>query len=175
MASRPRDYQLLCEAFDGLPGIGAQAAERLAEWLVYHGDSRQLAQVLTRIGEAELCRLCNRIQCQSECQANVDRAGYFLVASTEAVLNRLSEIVDYQGPLFVLHGELSPASGVGPSQINMDDLLASIEHFPEASLLILGSDSVEGRTTAEYIFRRSGRAGERVSVERACEILRGLD
>ena len=28
MASRPRDYQLLCEAFDGLPGIGAQAAER---------------------------------------------------------------------------------------------------------------------------------------------------
>ncbi|KZY96556.1 hypothetical protein A3746_22205 [Oleibacter sp. HI0075] len=175
MASRPRDYQLLCEAFDGLPGIGAQAAERLAEWLVYHGDSRQMAEVLTRIGEAGLCRLCNRIQCQSECQANLDGADYFLVASTEAALNRLFEIVDYQGPLFVLHGELSPASGVGPSQIGMDDLLASVECFPEASLLILASDSVEGRTTAEYIFRRSGRAGERVSVERACEILRGLD
>ncbi|TNC88139.1 MAG: hypothetical protein CSH36_13680 [Thalassolituus sp.] len=175
MTSRPRDYQLLCEAFDGLPGIGAQAAERLAEWLVYHGDTKQFAEVLTRIGEAGHCRLCNRIQCQQECQVDDGRADYFLVASTEAVLERLSEVVDYQGPLFVLHGELSPASGVGPSQLCMDDLLASFERFPEASLLVLSSDSVEGRTTAEYIFRRSGRAGERVNVEGASEILRGLD
>jgi len=175
MASRPRDYQLLCEALDGLPGIGAQAAERLTEWLVYHGDVGQFSDILTRIKNSEHCRQCNRIQCQQDCQSGDDAAGFFVVASTEVLLEQLSNLIDHRGPLFVLHGELSPANGTGPSQLCMDDLLASVEAFPDASLLVLSSDSVEGRTTAEYIFRRTGRVGERVSVERACEILRGHD
>jgi recombination protein RecR len=175
MSSRPRDYQLLCEAFDSLPGIGAQAAERLAEWLVYHGNIAQFSDIVTRIKHSERCRLCNRIQCQQSCQSGDDVTGYFVIASTEVLLEQLSGLIDIRSPLFVLHGELSPANGTGPSQLCMDDLLASVEAFPDASLLALCSDSVEGRTTAEYIFRRTGRVGEHVSVERACEILRGHD
>ena len=45
----PKSYRDLCRAFDTLPGIGEQGAQRLVEWLIYHGDVQAFSSNMTAL------------------------------------------------------------------------------------------------------------------------------
>ncbi|MEK9710935.1 MAG: toprim domain-containing protein [Thalassolituus sp.] len=178
MKAPPKEYQQLVEAFDGLPGIGLHAAQRLTEWLVYHGELARFSDALVAIQAMTLCSGCNRIAGNSVCDscAESDRsnvpagADVFLVIDTEESLSVIRD-AGIRNRHFVLHGQLSPAGGVGPAQLHVDNLLSRLAKTCPAELILITGASVEGRATADYILRRSGVAGKHLSLEQAMEEL----
>lgn len=179
----PKEYRLLCEAFDTLPGIGSQAAERLAEWLIHHGRCKEFADTLNQINQQGVCTSCNRLMYPAGCRCQVGQVdvassdvnaghAYFLIAASESDV-RHAESAGFVGPLFVLHGELSPSRNIGPSQLKIDWLQRRLEHHHDTELLLLTGQSVEGKATAEYILRRTGLKGQHLSRDMLAEIVAG--
>jgi len=173
MKALPQEYQLLCEAFDALPGIGPDNARRLTEWLVYRGNADSMAGVLSGIASLTVCEGCNRLARMSLCDTCTSfngTGGMFLVVDSESSFDRIRS-AGFKGPHFVLHGELSPTRGVGPSDLKMNWLFARLTALVPDSLLLATGGSVEGRATAEYIARRSGIAGRILTVPEVLEQL----
>lgn len=170
-----KSYRDLCKAFDSLPGIGEQSAQRLVEWLVYHGDLDAFAESLSAIQTQEVCRSCNRLMALDECHCIAlenPQSSLFLVVESEAELQRAFD-AGYQGRFYVLHGVLSPARGIGPEQLKISNLIETLTSLSATTLtaavptsqvgvvelLLPLADSVEGRATAEFIQRKSGIEG----------------
>ena len=172
------DYTQLCRLLGELPGVGSNAAERMAEWLIHHGPRTELEVVLNGINDAGVCPGCNRLMSRSGCsgcgQADPDSSA-FLICATEKDLRAINDTTEFAGPVFVLHGELSPSRNIGPAQLQLDKLAIRINEIDPPRVAIAVSSSVEGRATAEFIFRKTGRSGHSGSVEEVIEWLRSRD
>ena len=179
----PKSYRDLCRAFDTLPGIGEQGAQRLVEWLIYHGDVQAFSSNLTALQALEWCPLCNRLAdaaakgCSNcvafgEDEKDSLRSKTVMILESEQDVARVQES-GYQGRMYVLHGVLSPARGVGPDQLKVPSLLAMLEGLGESNLMMPLADSVEGRATAEYIQRKSGLQGKILTMKDLLAELQG--
>ncbi len=152
----PAALRQLTEAFDQMPGIGEQSARRMAEWLMYHSDIRAFQQVLSAAADLQICSGCNLGVPEPEacalCQRDgIDPSQLAVVEDSAAVQPLLDH--GYRGRVYVLHGLLSPARGTGPAKLRLPALFAHLQEHPPEQLLLLITDSVEGRATADYIVR----------------------
>ena len=75
--------------------------------------------------------------------------------------------------MYVLHGVLSPARGVGLEQLKVPSLLAMLEGLGDSNLMMPLADSVEGRATAEFIQRKSGLQGKILTMKDLLAELQG--
>lgn len=152
----PVALRQLIQTFDQMPGIGEQSARRMAEWLMYHSDIQAFQQVLSEAADLQICPGCNLAvpepdQC-SLCQRDdCDPAQLAVVEDSATVQPLLDD--GYRGRIYVLHGLLSPARGTGPAKLRLPALFAHLQAHPPQQLLLLITDSVEGRATADYIAR----------------------
>ena len=60
---------------------------------------------------------------------------------------------DYKGVYHVLHGAISPLSGVGPQDIKIKELLERISNDHVEEIILATNPNVEGEATAMYISR----------------------
>ena len=61
---------------------------------------------------------------------------------------------EFNGLYHVLHGAISPMTGVGPSDIKIKELLTRIQNNTDIEEIILATNpNVEGEATAMYISR----------------------
>jgi len=159
------------EAFHRLPGIGPKSAQRLA----YHvlrapeAEARALAEALLEVKErAVLCRRCQNITERDPCAICSDpgRDPAVLCAVEEPLdLVAIERTGGFRGRYHVLHGVISPADGVGPDDLKVQELLARLRGDDAAvgEVIVATNPNLEGEATAMYLQRLLGPLGIRVS------------
>jgi recombination protein RecR len=76
---------------------------------------------------------------------------------------------EYRGLYHVLGGHLSPLDGIGPSELNVDPLMARVGTGIVREVVLATNPSVEGEATALYLNKLIAPLGVRVT-----RIARGL-
>jgi recombination protein RecR len=70
---------------------------------------------------------------------------------------------DFRGRYHVLHGALSPLSGVGPDQLKVRELVERVRPGGVEEVILATSPTVEGEATAVYLARLLKPLGVRVT------------
>lgn len=156
------------EKFESLPGIGHKNAQRLA----YHvldmtkeeaesfassileaHEKIHTCAVCCNLTDAELCPVCrNDLR---------DRSIVCVVEEPKDVF-ALERAGEYNGQYHVLHGAISPLSGVGPEQLRIKELLARMDGTVQ-EVIMATNPTVEGEATAMYLSRLLKPLGVKVT------------
>lgn len=145
-----------------LPGIGKKTALRLALHLLKADTeiTASLAEALAKMRfEITYCRTCHSISDAEQCGicANKlrDHAQVCVVADVRDVI-AIENTGQYRGVYHVLGGVISPIEGVGPSDLQIDTLVAraGAEESEVREIILAISPTMEGDTTAFYLSRR---------------------
>ena len=161
----------LVEAFHRLPGIGPKGAQRLA----YHvlrapaEEARSLADALVEVKERiALCASCQNLTERSPCAICEDPGrDRTLLCVVEEPLDvvAIQRTRGFLGLFHVLHGVISPADGVGPEDLKIEDLLRRLrDRDGEVHEVIVATNpNLEGEATAMYLARLLRPLGLRVT------------
>ena len=142
-----------------LPGIGQKTAQRLA----YHVASmpldsvRSLAVALWEGRKAiRFCETCGNYASGERCSICASPArhnGQICVVRDPRDVAAIERMHEYGGLYHVLHGTLSPMSGVGPEDIRIKELLARLQTEEVKEVILATNPDVEGEATASYLAR----------------------
>ena len=160
--------EVLVEKFESLPGIGHKSAQRLA----YHvldmspAEAESFAQAIVDAHEKiHTCKVCCNLTdgdlcpvCRSETRAK----GIICVVEEPKDVFALERAGEYNGLYHVLHGAISPLSGIGPDQLKIKELLARIDSSVE-EVIMATNPTVEGEATAMYLSRLLKPLGVKVT------------
>ena len=147
----------LIEALRKLPGIGPKSAQRMAFHLLQRDRDagRYLAQIMAlamdRIGRCERCRTLSEDVLCAICASSHRDASLLCIVEQPSDIVAIEQATDYRGLYFVLGGRLSPLDGIGPDELELDQLGERLagDQVQEAILAI--SPTIEGSATAHYI------------------------
>ena len=152
----------LVEAFHRLPGIGPKTAQRLA----YHvlrapaAEAEDLADALLEVKRSVvLCVHCQNLTSQSPCEICLDatRDRHLIVVVEEPLdvlaIERAGGLL--RGLYHVLHGVISPADGIGPEDLKIQELLARLRDVDTevTEIIVATNPNLEGEATAMYLAR----------------------
>ena len=162
----------LIEHFRALPGIGSKTAVRLA-YHVLDMDAAKARAPADAIVEARekigFCSVCCNLSDQDPCaicaSEKRDRSKICVVEQPQDVA-AVERMKDYKGLYHVLHGSLSPLSGVGPENLRVKELLHRLEGEAGAEvqeIIMATNPTVEGEATAMYLARLLKPAGLKVT------------
>lgn len=150
-------FRQLVDAFDAIPGVGPQAARRMGRYVLSHPGSRALGESIVQarnsLNHCSQCRMFTTEALCADCavaetQAPEEKAALF--SGVLLVAEQADEILHwreqgYTGPVFVLHGVLSPVAGVGPTQLGLAQLKQRVAALQSQTLwLALQSDAAKG-------------------------------
>ena len=126
------------EAIGTLPGVGLRSALRLALHLL------------------------------RQPQENVHPRDHSAICVVESVRDVMSieNTGQYHGVYHVLGGIISPIAGIGPSDLNINELVQRVEALEnpgDAEVIFALSGDVEGESTAFYLYRKLAHTGVKFS------------
>lgn len=153
------------EEISGLPGIGKKSALRLALHLLKQPESQAITlgdSLKKLVTDIKYCRECHNFSDLEVCEicSNFKR--------TEEILCVVEDVRDvmaientgkYRGKYLVLGGKISPMEGVGPNQLNISSIGKKLENGVAKELIFALSATMEGDTTAYYIYRKFKDSG----------------
>jgi len=150
------------EELSSLPGIGRKSALRFALHLL-----KQPRENVEKLGRSiiemrnniQYCTICNMISDTPVCPVCSDNGrDTSLVCVVESIRDVLSieNTGEYKGLYHVLGGIISPIEGVSPSDLKIDSLVERIEKNGIEEILLALSTTMEGETTAYYIYKKIG-------------------
>lgn len=160
--------EVLIEKFESLPGIGHKNAQRLAYHVLdmTHEDAESFSQaimdahdnihycaVCCNLTDSELCPICR--------DDRRDKATLCVVDEPKDVV-ALERANEFHGQYHVLHGAISPLSGIGPDQLKIKELLARMDGSI-TEVIMATNPTVEGEATAMYVSRLLKPLGVRVT------------
>lgn len=143
-----------------LPGIGKKTALRLALHLLKAetDTTASLAEALAKMRfEITYCHTCHNISDAEECGICANKLRDH---STVCVVSDIRDVIaientsQYKGIYHVLGGVISPIEGIGPSDLNIETLLARIPDSEIREVILAISPTMEGDTTAFYLSRK---------------------
>ncbi|HYB51168.1 MAG TPA: recombination mediator RecR [Burkholderiaceae bacterium] len=152
-----RSLDGLIDALKRLPGIGPRSAQRIAFHLLQH--ERDLAinlgqALLTAAERVGRCARCNTLTELEICETCADpRRDPSLLCVVESPADQMviEQSLAYSGLYFVLLGRLSPLDGVGPKEIELDQLAARTRDGVVRELIVATSFTPEGDATAHFV------------------------
>ncbi|MAU24177.1 MAG: recombination protein RecR [Chloroflexi bacterium] len=154
----PEALSDLIESFRLLPSIGPKTAQRLAfATLKMPADQiKSIASALSEIREKIIfCIICQNISQEPKCDicTNESRDSSIICVVEEAMdVYVLEKSGVYSGLFHVLHGSLSPANGIGPEEIRINELINRIKNDDRVKEIIVATNlNLEGEATAMYI------------------------
>jgi len=157
--------------FARLPGIGHKTALRLVLHLLNQPthDVERFSESLSSLKhQIKYCKECYNISDQETCAICAshkrDKRIICIVEDTRDVM-AIENTNQYQGVYHVLGGLISPMDGIGPSQLNIDSLLARIKkNRADVDEVILAlSATMEGDTTIFYLYKKLKDFGIQIS------------
>ena len=163
-----RNYSsaLLEDAVDqlaSLPGVGRRTALRLALHLLGRPreNVEQFAGSLTRLKrDIRFCPDCGMISDDDRCPVcsdpRRDRTVVCVVESLRDVLS-IENTGQYNGLYHILGGIISPIDGVGPGDLRIRELGERLEAGEIKEVVLALSTSMEGETTAYYLYKQISR------------------
>lgn len=158
------------EAISSLPGVGSRSALRLALHLLRQPPEniRRFASAIARLADdVHYCSTCMMISDTDTCGICADKTrdhGTICVVESVRDVMSIEETGQYRGVYHVLGGIISPINGVGPSDLNIRQLVERLKaaQGPVEVIFALSGD-VEGETTSFYIYRQIEGLGVKVS------------
>ena len=148
------------DQFASLPGIGRKTALRLVLHLLRQSDSdvEAFTSALNSLKQdVHYCRICHTVSDQEVCPIcqshSRDKHTICVVENVQDVMS-IENTGQYHGLYHVLGGVISPMDGVGPSDLEIDSLVARIEPEQIREVILALPTTMEGDTTNFYIYRR---------------------
>ena len=165
-----KSFKDAVEAISSLPGVGSRGALRLVLHLLRQPaeNVHHLAEAISGLADdVHYCKTCMMVSDGDSCSICSDpKRDHSTICVVENVRDvmRIEETGQYHGVYHVLGGIISPINGIGPSDITVREL---VERLKQASgpveVIFALSGSVEGETTAFYIYRQIEGLGVKVS------------
>lgn len=148
------------EQFASLPGIGRKTALKFVLYLLKKNPGevetfvQSLRDLKTNIRE---CKQCHNISdgdlCDICSDAKRDSGTICVVENIKDIIS-IEATSQYNGLYHVLGGIISPMDGIGPADLNIVSLLERVEQNPVREIIFALSATIEGDTTAYYIFKK---------------------
>ncbi|QNS42417.1 recombination protein RecR [Chryseobacterium manosquense] len=148
------------EEISGLPGIGKKSALRLALHLLKQPESQAIAlgDALNKlVTEIKYCKYCHNFSDVEICEicANPKRNVEILcVVEDVRDVMAIENTGKYRGKYLVLGGKISPMEGIGPNQLHISSIGKKLERGEVKELIFALSATMEGDTTAYYIYKK---------------------
>ena len=148
------------DQFASLPGIGRKTALRLVLHLLHQSDhdvEAFTAALNSLKKDVHYCRICHTVSDQEVCPIcqshKRDKHMVCVVENVQDVMS-IENTGQYHGLYHVLGGVISPMDGIGPSDLEIDSLVARIEPEEIQEVILALPTTMEGDTTNFYIYRR---------------------
>ncbi|QSE97831.1 recombination mediator RecR [Fulvivirga lutea] len=150
------------EEISRLPGIGKKTALRLALHLLKEpvSASEALGQSIVELRkQIKYCKKCMNIADSDVCgicaSHRREESTICVVEDTRDVL-AIENTSQYNGLYHVLGGVISPIEGVGPDELNIEQLIERIKssNGTVAEIIFALSPTMEGDTTAFYLTKQ---------------------
>ncbi|MDF0720065.1 recombination mediator RecR [Kaistella sp. PBT33-4] len=148
------------EEISGLPGIGKKSALRLALHLLRQPESQAivLGESLQKlVTEIKYCRECHNFSDAEVCDicSNPKRNDEVLcIVEDVRDVMAIENTGKFRGRYLVLGGKISPMEGIGPSHLNIAAIQRKLENGSVKELIFALSATMEGDTTAYYIYKK---------------------
>ena len=149
----------LVEQFERMPGIGHKSAQRLAFYVLNlkKEEAESFANaILTAHEKIKKCsRCCNLSEDElcSLCKDGGRDESVICVVEDPRDVFALEKTNEFNILYHVLHGAISPLSGVGPNELRIKELLARVSDGTVKEVIMATNPTVEGEATAMYISR----------------------
>ena len=155
--SSPSSLESLVEALRCLPGIGPKSAQRMAYYLMQRDrqGAQQLADALQlALGALRHCQRCNTFTeadiCEL-CQSGKRDPRLLGVVETPVDMNMMEQTHAYSGLYYVLMGRVSPLDGIGPRELQLEQLLTRASDGVVKEVILATNFTNEGEVTAHYL------------------------
>jgi recombination protein RecR len=151
--------QSLIEELGRLPGIGPKSAQRIAFHLLElpKEDVRRLGETIVEARDRiSWCQRCFNLADGPLCKhCRDDRRDPTIVCVVEEPRDivAVERTREFEGLYHVLHGAISPLSGVGPEQLRIRELLTRIDQEGVREVILCTNPNIEGDATAMYLAR----------------------
>ena len=150
---------ILAEQFARLPGIGRKSAERLAFAVLEYSPediaafTRAMTEAKAKIHRCPVCQnLTDREVCPICTDQGRDKSVICVVEDARAVM-ALEKVRTFRGTYHVLHGLISPMTGITPDALTLRELLARLEDENVKEIIVATGATTEGEATAMYLSR----------------------
>lgn len=146
--------------FARLPGVGRKTALRLVLHMLRwpSTDVDRFGNVFIKLrNEIRYCSTCFNISETETCSICSDpRRDHSMVMVVEDIRDVMAveNTTQYKGIYHVLGGILNPMEGIGPGQLNIQQLLHRAESGGIQEIIMALSTTMEGDTTVFYLFRK---------------------
>ena len=147
----------MIEALRCLPGVGPKSAQRMAYYLMQRDRSgaQHLADALQHaLAALRHCQRCNTFTeadvCE-RCQSSKRDNRLLCVVETPIDMNMMEQTHAYSGLYFVLMGRVSPLDGIGPRELQLEQLLARACDGAVQEVILATNFTNEGEVTAHYL------------------------
>src|ERR1700760_166355 len=146
--------------FAKLPGVGQKTALRLVLHLLKQEkqDVELFSSSVTKLrNEIQFCETCHNISDSRICEIcsapKRDQSIICVVEDTRDVM-AVENTNQYNGVYHVLGGLISPMDGIGPSDLEVDSLVARLTNSEIKEVIFALSATMEGDTTIFYLHKR---------------------
>ncbi len=148
-----------------LPGVGKKSALRLVLHLLNRSeeDVERFANAFVRLKkEVKFCKCCHNISDSDVCEICSDKSRNPKIICVVQDLKDVMSIEatqQFRGLYHVLGGVISPIDGIGPNDLTIESLVQRVHNEPIDEVVLALSTTMEGDTTAYYIYRRLENLG----------------
>ena len=155
--TQPSSLETLIEALRCLPGVGPKSAQRMAYYLMQRDRSgaQHLADALQgALGALRHCQRCNTFtesDICDRCSSPRRDPSLLCVVETPVDMNMMEQTHAYAGLYYVLMGRVSPLDGVGPRELQLEQLLARACDGVVQEVILATNFTNEGEVTAHYL------------------------
>lgn len=152
-----------------MPGIGPKSAQRLAYHLVRmpEAEAAELSEAITGVKQRiKLCQRCADITEEPVCGicSNPSRDRTVVCVVEEPLdVTAIERTRSYNGLYHVLHGAISPTSGIAASDLKIKELLERLQDESVNEVIVATNTNLDGEATAMYLQRAIAPAGIKVT------------
>ncbi|HBB64650.1 MAG: recombination protein RecR, recombination protein RecR [candidate division WS6 bacterium GW2011_GWC1_33_20] len=162
MSVLPHSVEKVINEFSKLPGVGPKSAARMT----YHylrspnKDASKLGEALIQMDEnTKFCSKCFNVtdlEICNICSSSLRDSSKICIVEEPLDVVAFENSGVFNGVYFVLGGVISPADGIGASELRFDELQKRIKELMEESekkveVIVATNPSLEGEATASYI------------------------
>ena len=156
--SGPPQIQRLIDEFNRLPGVGPKSAQRLAYYLIRmpREQSEDLSEAILSVKQhVKYCSKCFNLTDQEPCYicSNPRRVENVICVVEQAMDVLAVEKTGFTGVYHVLNGAISPIDGIGPENLNIQNLIDRIRLNMPDEIILATNPTTTGEATGMYITR----------------------
>jgi recombination protein RecR len=155
------------DQFSRLPGIGRKTALRLVldiikrDTVSVENFSNSLTNLKRNIHECKICGNLSDGEICTICSNPQRRQSVVCIVENIRDVIAIEQTGTYSGTYHILGGLISPVDGIGPSDLNIEQLKSRIEENNVEELIFALSANMEGDTTCFYLSRLfNGKVGK---------------